>query len=60
MEQNNLVIIVALLCLTALEITALVIGINGQLFTLVTGLIAALAGFKVKDSVPAIKSWLSK
>ena len=58
MDQNNLVVMVALICLTALEIAALACGINGQLFTLVTGLIAGLAGFKLKDGSAAIKSWL--
>ena len=58
MEQNNIVTIVALVCLTILETAALIVGINGQLFTIVVGLVAALAGFKAKDGIPAFKSWL--
>jgi len=42
-----LVAIVSALCLTGLEITALMKGIDGQLFALVIAAIAGLGGFNL-------------
>ena len=39
------VLIVGLACLTILEITALLCGINGTVFTMVIGVIAGLLGW---------------
>jgi hypothetical protein len=49
MISNPLVIIVAILCLTVLEIVALLLGHNGALFAFVTTLIAGTAGWKGKQ-----------
>jgi hypothetical protein len=44
----------AIVCLTALEITALLMGIDGALFSTVIATIAALAGYTIKGhSVPS-------
>ena len=45
------IVITAIVALTALEITALCVGVNGSLFTTVIIVIAGLAGW----SVPARK-----
>ena len=55
MEDKNLVIIVAMICLTVIEAMALYSGHNGQILTIVLGLVAGLAGFyggaTVKDKL---------
>ena len=38
------IVIVAVLCITILEVAALIAGIDGQLFTLIIAVIAGLAG----------------
>ena len=53
--HDNIVVIVAILSLAALEALALLKGINGHLFSMMAALIAGLAGwtmpqFKIKQN----------
>ena len=47
-QRTNSVVIVAILCLTALEICAMYNGINGTFRTFIFTAIAGLAGWRVK------------
>ena len=50
-----IVIIVAMVCITGLEVLAMFKGINGITFSLCVAAVAGLGGFKVKDVVDKIK-----
>lgn len=52
MKDETAIILVAILALTVLEISALLMEINGQLFSFICILIAGLAGYKIKDFFP--------
>lgn len=54
-DKNILVLITALLCLTALEVTAMIKGLDGYLFSLIVIAIAGIAGFKMPDIIKKIK-----
>jgi len=43
-QTNNLVVITGIICLTGLEVCALLKGINGTLFTIVAAIIAGAIG----------------
>lgn len=48
MSDQTILIIVALICITLIEVTALFLGFNGALLTLVIGALAGLVGYEVK------------
>lgn len=56
MIDNTLKVVVAMICITALEMVAMVQGFNGLLLTLAIGAVAGLGGYEVKN----IKDWLGK
>ena len=45
------IILMAMLCITALELAALYKGIDGQLFTIVVAVIAGLAGLVLPSPI---------
>ncbi len=53
MNQNKpiIVVVVAIICLTLLELAALYNDINGALFTIVIAMIAGLAGYIIPSPV---------
>lgn len=51
MEDKWKVACLAIICLTILEIAAMLVGINGYLFGVIVAAIAALAGYKIKDLI---------
>ena len=53
MEDKNLLLLVAMILLCILEIAALIMGINGQLFAGVIATIAAIAGYTGKTLLVA-------
>lgn len=48
-KRSNFSVIVAIVCITLIEIVALLNGINGYAFTLSVGALAGIAGFKFRD-----------
>jgi len=51
MKTPKSIIITALICITILEVAALMKGINGKILTIVIGILAGLAGW----SAPQLK-----
>lgn len=47
MSETTLKVIVAIICITVLEVTALLVGFNGSLLRFVLVVIAGLCGFTV-------------
>ena len=47
METNKYVVMLAIVCITILEVFALRAGINGTMFTIVVAIIAGLGGYLV-------------
>jgi len=47
--------LVAMGCLTALEMTALITGLDGQLFTVVIAAIAGIGGYTIADKTESPK-----
>jgi len=54
-DKNVLVLLTAIICLTALEVTAMLTGIDGYLFSLIVVAIAGIAGFKMPDIIKKIR-----
>lgn len=48
-QRSNKSAMLAIVCITAIELTALFNGINGYAFTLSVGALAGIAGFKFRD-----------
>lgn len=48
-QQSITLMAVIVLCVTALEITALIKGIDGKAFTLAIGAICLAGGFKLRE-----------
>ena len=55
-KQSITIVITALICLTILEVVAMLTKIDGYLFSLVVIAIAGIAGYQM----PAILSWFRK
>lgn len=55
-DKNVWVLITAVVCLTVLEVTAMIRSLDGYLFSLIVVAVAGIAGFKM----PAITKWLRR
>lgn len=51
-----LVSMIAIICLTALEIVALLTGQNGALFLPIVGVIGGIAGYNIKPVIDKIRN----
>lgn len=47
MDDKNVMVIVALICLTIIMCVSMYFGFNGNLRTLIVGVIAGLAGWRI-------------
>ncbi len=46
---RSALILIVVLCITGLEIIALIKGVDGQVLSIVVGLLAGLAGYKIRE-----------
>ena len=56
MIENTIKVVVAMICITALEMVAMAQGFNGLLLTLAIGAVAGLGGYEVKN----VRDWFGK
>jgi hypothetical protein len=54
-DKNVWVLLTAIVCLTNLEICAMLVGWDGYLFSIITIAIAGIAGFKMPDIIKRIR-----
>lgn len=54
-DKNIWVLITSLVCLTVLEITAMLKGLDGYLFSLIVVAVAGIAGFKMPAIIKKIR-----
>jgi len=55
MEDQTLLAIVGILCLTILESCALLTGYDGQLFSLIVAAVSGISGFALRDPILVLK-----
>ena len=56
MIENTIKVVVAMICITALEMVAMSQGINGVMLSLTIAALAGLGGYEVKN----VKDWIRK
>lgn len=55
MKKPDIVVITAIISLTILELTAIIRGLDGYLFSLIVVAIAGIAGYKMPDVIKRIR-----
>ena len=51
MEDKTILSLVAILCLTVLEIAAMLTGLDGYIFGVIIAAIAAISGYEIRDLI---------